>query len=85
MFQLGAKMVFLLYRRVISPAIHVLAGPGMGCRYEPSCSEYCEQAIREWGFLQGAFLGIRRILRCQPLGSSGIDPVPKKTNKGLFE
>ncbi len=85
MFQLGARVVFGLYRRIVSPAIHVLAGPGMGCRYEPSCSVYCEQAIREWGFIRGLPLGIRRILRCQPWGSSGIDPVPTKTNKGLFE
>ena len=85
MFQLGARVVFGLYRRIVSPAIHVLAGPGMGCRYEPSCSVYFEQAIREWGFIRGLSLGIRRILRCQPWGSSGIDPVPTKTNKGLFE
>jgi putative component of membrane protein insertase Oxa1/YidC/SpoIIIJ protein YidD len=36
------------------------------------------QAINEWGIFKGLYLGIRRILRCHPWGSSGYDPVPKK-------
>jgi putative component of membrane protein insertase Oxa1/YidC/SpoIIIJ protein YidD len=36
------------------------------------------QAIEEWGLFKGLFLGIKRILRCHPWGSSGYDPVPRK-------
>ncbi len=38
-------------------------------------------AIHEWGILRGTWIGLRRIGRCHPWGSSGIDPVPKKAKK----
>ena len=46
------------------------------CRYVPSCSQYMIDAIYEFGSFKGFFLGMRRILRCNPWGSSGYDPVP---------
>ena len=51
------------------------------CRYTPTCSEYMIIAIKEYGLIKGLFLGIKRILRCNPLGSYGYDPVPKKNKK----
>jgi putative membrane protein insertion efficiency factor len=48
-----------------------------GCRYQPSCSRYTEEAIREWGPWKGVVLGAKRILRCSPYGGHGYDPVPK--------
>ena len=46
------------------------------CRFEPSCSAYMRQAIEQRGTAVGLVLGIRRLLRCHPLGGSGYDPVP---------
>ena len=49
---------------------------GRTCRYAPTCSDYTEQAIRRFGFWAGGWVGLARVLRCNPLGSSGFDPVP---------
>lgn len=47
------------------------------CRYVPSCSTYAREAIAEHGAARGTWLAVRRLARCQPLGSHGFDPVPK--------
>jgi len=65
------------YQRFISPVIHFVGGPGSGCRFTPTCSEYFLQAVERHGVFRGAWLGIRRILRCQPWGGQGHDPVPE--------
>ncbi|WP_081713268.1 MULTISPECIES: membrane protein insertion efficiency factor YidD [unclassified Labrenzia] len=49
---------------------------GRTCRYAPTCSDYTEQSIRRFGFWAGGWVGLSRVLRCNPLGSSGFDPVP---------
>ena len=48
------------------------------CRYYPTCSNYALEAIQQYGFLKGWFLSIKRILKCNPWGGSGYDPVPTK-------
>lgn len=48
------------------------------CRYTPTCSEYMIIAIDRFGIIKGLFLGIKRILRCNPWGGFGYDPVPDK-------
>lgn len=48
------------------------------CRYYPTCSQYAKEAILEYGSFKGVFLTIKRILRCNPFGGYGYDPVPKK-------
>ncbi|MBQ4575849.1 MAG: membrane protein insertion efficiency factor YidD [Clostridia bacterium] len=60
------------YRRYISP----LKAPC--CRFTPTCSQYAIEAISEWGCIIGLALSLWRILRCNPFGRGGYDPVPKR-------
>lgn len=46
------------------------------CRYTPTCSEYSIQALKKHGPIKGLYLSIKRILKCNPWGGSGYDPVP---------
>lgn len=66
----GALGLITFYRRYISP----LTPPS--CRFQPTCSEYAYEAITRYGILKGGRLAIWRILRCNPWGGSGWDPVP---------
>ncbi len=59
-----------LYQHVWSPH---MAG---ACRHVPSCSNYADEAVRRHGVARGGWLAARRIARCNPLGTSGYDPVP---------
>ena len=51
------------------------------CRYTPTCSSYAIIAIERFGAFKGSILAIKRILRCNPWGGSGYDPVPLKEDK----
>ena len=59
-----------LYRLFISPLLP------RSCRFYPSCSAYAEEAIRKHGPFKGAWLSLKRILRCHPFNPGGFDPVP---------
>ncbi len=48
------------------------------CRFYPTCSEYGLIAVRRFGAVKGGYLALWRILRCNPFGKCGYDPVPKK-------
>ena len=61
-----------LYKFLISPFI------GHSCRYLPTCSEYCIDALKAHGFVKGLFLSSKRILSCNPWSSGGFDPVKKE-------
>lgn len=73
-----------LYQLTLSPLLSMLGGAGMGCRYEPSCSRYCMQALAEHGTRRGLWLGIKRLARCAPWGFSGPDPVPPAVGRTAF-
>ncbi len=68
---IGKALVWVirLYQKTISP----LLPPS--CRFEPSCSKYTVQAIQKHGALRGGLMGAWRILRCNPFGKGGYDPV----------
>jgi len=62
-----------LYQRLISPALP------RRCRYEPTCSAYAVDAVREFGVLRGLVLAGWRLLRCNPFSRGGYDPVEAQT------
>lgn len=62
----------LAYRRFISPALP------RRCKYEPTCSAYAEQAIRELGVLRGLIVAGWRLARCNPLSHGGYDPLEQR-------
>ena len=66
-------MILVLPIRFYQICISPLLGPS--CRFTPTCSEYAKQAILKHGPIKGLGLAIWRILRCNPWGGSGYDPV----------
>ena len=68
------------YSYLLSPII------GKNCRFFPTCSEYAIECFRNFGFIKGGWLSIKRIFKCHPFkilgGKQGIDFVPSHNNKG---
>ena len=65
-----ALRLIRIYQKTISPNL------GNVCRFEPTCSHYMHEAIERRGLIRGGWLGMKRLLRCRPLGGRGYDPVP---------
>ena len=59
-----------IYQMLISPFL------GYSCRFTPTCSNYAIEVINKFGIIKGTLLSIKRILKCNPFGSSGYDPIP---------
>jgi putative membrane protein insertion efficiency factor len=68
------KTILLWVLRAYKWALSPLFPPS--CRYVPTCSEYAMEAIERHGVLRGSALAAWRLLRCQPFGREGFDPVP---------
>lgn len=67
-----SMIVFFIrgYKFAISPMI------GQNCRFSPTCSDYACESVIKHGAVYGGWLGIKRIIRCNPWSSGGYDPVP---------
>src|SRR5215212_2081594 len=63
------------YKVLISP---IFAG---SCRFLPSCSDYAAEAVTRFGVARGLVLALRRLSRCHPLGTAGLDPVPGRRRR----
>ena len=61
-----------LYRYSLSAIL------GRQCRHLPTCSQFAEDALARHGLWAGGWMSLARILRCNPWGSFGFDPVPGK-------
>lgn len=61
-----------LYKIVLSPLLPA------NCRFQPTCSSYFIEALKTYGLFKGFYLGIKRILSCNPWGKNGYDPLPRK-------
>ncbi len=59
----------VIWSRFVSPALPPR------CKYEPSCSRYAIEAVREFGIIKGLVLAGWRLLRCNPWSHGGFDPV----------
>ena len=65
--------IIKVYKFLISPLF------GNSCRFLPTCSEYSIDSLKTHGFFKGLILSLKRILSCNPWGSSGFDPVKKES------
>jgi putative membrane protein insertion efficiency factor len=70
------RALISLYRYCISPVL------GPHCRHLPTCSEYGHEAMDRYGLWGGGWMTLARMVRCHPLGTSGLDFVPKQRPKG---
>lgn len=68
------RAVFLAVIRIYRLGISPYTPPA--CRFTPTCSAYAQEAIEKHGAGKGAWMALRRLLRCHPFGGKGYDPVP---------
>lgn len=64
-----------VYQGILSPLLP------RACRFAPTCSEYARLALAEHGAARGAWLALRRVLRCHPFHPGGYDPPPARTRR----
>lgn len=71
-FENALLLLIRAYQVTLSPFL------GGHCRYEPTCSVYALQAVKEHGPWRGSILALKRLLRCHPFVKGGYDPVPPR-------
>jgi len=71
-------LLIFFYQKAISPWLPPV------CRFTPTCSHYAVEALQKHGLVRGGWLTVWRILRCNPFGKTGYDPVPpcRENNRG---
>lgn len=69
------KWVLIKAVRIYQNGISPLSPPK--CRFHPTCSSYALEALQVHGAFKGFYLSVWRILRCNPFGKGGFDPVPE--------
>ena len=66
--------IIKLYKLFISPLL-----PANSCKFEPTCSTYCIDALKTYGLIKGIAKSISRIVRCNPwFNTGGYEPVVKE-------
>ena len=70
----AAVLMIRGYQVTLSPLLPA------ACRYQPSCSAYTIEAVERYGALRGAWLGVRRILRCHPFAAAATTRCPDRWN-----
>ena len=70
MLSRAAIALIHIYQILISPYL------GSNCRFYPTCSDYALQAYREYGFMKGTILTLKRLLKCGIWHPGGYDPLP---------
>ena len=67
-----AIVLIKLYQRFLSPIL------GSSCRFYPTCSNYALESYKKYGLVSGSTLTIKRLCKCHPFHSGGLDEVPLK-------
>ncbi|HHX49793.1 MAG TPA: membrane protein insertion efficiency factor YidD [Clostridiales bacterium] len=75
MFRKIIQFFLIIYKKTLSKVI------GNDCIFTPTCSMYMYDAVEEYGAFRGFFMGIWRLLRCNPFNKGGFDPVKENLRK----
>ncbi len=73
------QKAFIFLITCYQSTLSLLLGPR--CRFYPSCSTYCQEAVRHYGILRGMGLTLWRLARCHPLHPGGFDPLPQQKSR----
>ncbi|MFC1799150.1 membrane protein insertion efficiency factor YidD [Thermodesulfobacteriota bacterium] len=58
------------YQYLLSPVL------SPACRFYPTCSHYAYEAVSRYGVRKGLLLSVKRLLKCHPFHSGGVDLLP---------
>lgn len=75
--RIGNPLTWLLKKLIRLYQVGISPRSAGHCRFRPTCSSYALEALEKHGLIKGCVLSVWRILRCNPFGGSGYDPVPE--------